>query len=97
MIAMHLMIACYTFNLQRLSNLNKQFYSPKFNVGNNRQTYRKKWVTKSLQDKHQQIITTVHPWCGGHSTNINACGVSGQGQGLSLQEEALHTYILRLG
>ena len=30
-------------------------------------------------------VTTVHPWCSGHSTSINVCAIWS------------HTYILRLG
>ena len=41
---------------------------------------------------NQYKITTAHPWCGGHSTSINTCGVweVRAGEGVS------HTYTSRL-
>ena len=59
MVATGLMIACYTFNLQLLSNLNKQFYGPKFKVGNNRRTLQK---NMTFQVKRQQIIIQNSGW-----------------------------------
>ena len=45
------------------------------------------------------FVTTAHPWCGGLSTSISACGVwgvGGKGRDSSLHEGASHTYTLRL-
>ena len=37
--------------------------------------------------------TIVHPWCGGHSTSINACGVWGVRVGVQVSRREFHTYI----
>ena len=43
------------------------------------------------------VYTTAHPWCDGHFTSINACGVwGGKGRGSSLQKGDSHIYTLRL-
>ena len=43
------------------------------------------------------INITVHTWCDGHSTSINACGVWGAKVGVQVSRRELHTHILRLG
>ena len=38
-------------------------------------------------------LTTVHPWCGGHSTNINVCEAWEVRAGVQVSKRELHTYI----
>ena len=39
-------------------------------------------------------LTTVHPWCGGHSTSINVCEAWGVRAGVQVfKRDQLHTYI----
>ena len=35
-------------------------------------------------------LTTIHPWCDGHSTSINACGVWGVRVGVQVSRRELH-------
>ena len=40
-----------------------------------------------------KLLTTAHPWCSGHSTNINACGVWGVRAGVQVFRREFHTHI----
>ena len=40
-----------------------------------------------------RYVTTAHPWCGGHLTNINDCGVLGVRVGVKVSKKELHTHI----
>ena len=40
-----------------------------------------------------RYVTTAHPWCGGHLTNINACGVLGVRVRVQVSKKELHTHI----
>ena len=40
-----------------------------------------------------RYVTTAHPWCGGHLTNINACGVLGVRVGVQVSKKELYTHI----
>ena len=37
--------------------------------------------------------TTAYPWCSGHFTSINACGVWGAKAGVQVSRRELHTHI----
>ena len=37
--------------------------------------------------------TTAYPWCDGHSTSINVCGVLGARAGVQISKTKLHTHI----
>ena len=56
-----------------------------------------KYSLLNVKDKSYNTwrLTTAHPWCGGHSIRISACGlwgVGGKGRSSSLQERVSHTY-----
>ena len=38
-------------------------------------------------------MTTAHPWCGGYSTSLDACGVWGARAGVQVSKRELHTHI----
>ena len=42
---------------------------------------------------HLRNTLTAHPWCSGHSTSINTCGVWGARVGVQVSRRELHTNI----
>ena len=38
-------------------------------------------------------MTTAHPWCSSHSTNINFCKVRGARVGVQVSKREFHTHI----
>ena len=39
------------------------------------------------------LFTTAYPWCDGHFTSINACGVWGARAGVQVSRRELYTHI----
>ena len=46
-----------------------------------------------IQTQVNPQFTTAHPWCSGHSTSINACGVWGVRVGVQVFRREFHTHI----
>ena len=42
---------------------------------------------------NKKFLTTAHPWYGGHSISISACGVWGARDGVQVSRRELHTHI----
>ena len=59
-------------------------------------SHKKEIKNKIKQHTEIEIVslnTTAHPWCGGHSTSISACGIWGVRAKVQISRREFHTHI----